>query len=96
MIMIDGWSPLRGLRCSAILFWSIMNLTRRVISTAYSIAASALLSWGIATGTRYVAGTRYADAYLDNVNRAFVAQYDDIRIRSDAALYRAQSDADKN
>ena len=61
-----------------------------------SIAASALLSWGIATGTRYVAGTRYADAYLDNVNRAFVAQYDDIRIRSDADSDRAQSDADKN
>ena|GEM_PF-5395064 len=61
-----------------------------------SIAGSALLSWGIATGARYVAGTPYADVFLDNVNRAFAGQYEDIRIRGRADADRRRSDADKN
>jgi hypothetical protein len=61
-----------------------------------SIAASALLGWGIATGARYVAGTPYADVYLDNVNRAFAGQYEDIRVRSNADADRRRSDEDKN
>ena len=61
-----------------------------------SIAGSALLSWGVATNARYVASTRYADAYFDNVNRAFSGQYDDIRLRGDMKADRTASDADKN
>ncbi len=61
-----------------------------------SIAASALLSWGIATGGRYVAGTPYADVFMDNVNRAFAGQYEDIRVRGQLNADRRQSDADKN
>jgi hypothetical protein len=61
-----------------------------------SIAASALLGWGIVTGGRYVAGTPYADVFLDNVNRAFAGQYEDINVRGDANADRRRSDLDKN
>jgi hypothetical protein len=61
-----------------------------------SIAASALLSWGITTAGRYVADTPYADAFLDNVNRAFAGQYEDIRMRGKANADRRGSDVEKN
>jgi len=61
-----------------------------------SIAASALLGWGIVTAGRYVAGTPFADVFLDNVNRAFAGQYEDIQVRGNADADRRRSDMDKN
>jgi hypothetical protein len=66
------------------------------LSGRTSIAASALLGWGIATIGRYAAGTPFADAFLNNVNRAFIGQYEDIKSRGDAGSDRTLSDIDKN
>ena len=60
------------------------------------IAASALLGWGVATLGRYTAGTSFANVFLDNINKAFAGQYEDIMIRSDANADRAGCNADKN
>ncbi|HXQ84898.1 MAG TPA: hypothetical protein VN769_12625 [Xanthobacteraceae bacterium] len=61
-----------------------------------SIAASALLGWGVATLGRYAAGTPFADVFLDNVNRAFSGQYEDMQVRGDPGADRQLSDTDKN
>jgi hypothetical protein len=61
-----------------------------------SIAASALLGWGIATVGRYTSGTPFADTFLDNINRAFAGQYQDILARADGNADRGSSDVDKN
>ncbi len=61
-----------------------------------SIAASALLGWGVATLGRYTAGTEYASIFLDNINRAFAGQYEDIIVRTDPYADRARSDMEKN
>jgi hypothetical protein len=66
------------------------------LSGRTSIAASALLGWGIATIGRYTAQTPFEKVFLENVNRAFAGQYEDIRSRADAAADRSVSDLDKN
>ena len=59
------------------------------------IAASALLGWGVATFSRYTAGSPFAKVFLDNINRAFAGQYEDIRVRGDENSNRQSSDEEK-
>jgi hypothetical protein len=59
------------------------------------IAASALLGWGVATFSRYTAGSPFADVFLDNINKAFAGQYEDIRVRGKENADRQSSDEDK-
>jgi hypothetical protein len=66
------------------------------MNAASSIAASALLGWGVATLGRYTAGTPFDNVFLDNINRAFAAQYKDISVRGEVTADRDDSDADKN
>jgi hypothetical protein len=61
-----------------------------------TIISSALMGWGIATMARYTAGTKYHDAFLDNVNRAFSGQFQDIMDRGDLSANRTLSDQEKN
>lgn len=60
------------------------------------IAASALLGWGVATLGRYTVGTPFANVFVDNINKAFAGQYEDIRVRRYENADRRRSDADKN
>lgn len=66
------------------------------LSGRSSLAASALLGWGIATLGRYANDTPYASIFLDNINRAFAGQYQDIMVRGRDGADREDSDADKN
>jgi hypothetical protein len=66
------------------------------LSGRLAIATSALLGWGIATLGHYTASTPYADVFVDNINKAFAGQYEDIKTRRSAAGDREQSDIDKN
>jgi len=61
-----------------------------------SIAASALLGWAIATLGHYAAGTPFANVFLDNINRAFAGQYEDIKVRGDVDANRTRIDVEKN
>jgi len=61
-----------------------------------SIASSALLGWGIATLGRYTAGTKFEDLFVENINRAFSGQYEDVRTRAEDGADREQSDVEKN
>jgi hypothetical protein len=61
-----------------------------------SIAASALLGWAVATVSHYAAGTPFASVFLDNINRAFAGQYEDMKVRGDAVGDRRRSDVEKN
>jgi hypothetical protein len=61
-----------------------------------SIAASALLGWGIATLARYTAGTRFQETFIENINRAFSGQYEDLRSREINDADRQNSDVEKN
>jgi hypothetical protein len=61
-----------------------------------SMVASALLGWGLATVSSYTVGTKYEAMFLDNVNRSFYGQYEDVSNKSKIDASRAQSDVDKN
>jgi len=61
-----------------------------------SIAASALFGWAITTLGRYTAGTQFADVFVDNINRAFAGQYEDMQARCAPEASRARSDVEKN